>query len=81
MSDIWNEEDDKTLDELLEIFEKEDNQETKPEEVKEAKDAIQELQKQMENTQTNATDPEVNLGAFAKTQEDNNPFKQLAKEE
>lgn len=41
-------------------------QETKPEEVKEAKDAIQELQKQMENTQTNEKDPDVQLGAFAK---------------
>ena len=38
-------------------------QETTPEE---AKDAMQELKKQMEDVQTNESDPEVQLGAFAK---------------
>ena len=41
-------------------------QEAKPEDIKEAKDAMENLQKQMENTQTNEKDPEVQLGAFAK---------------
>lgn len=44
-------------------------QETKPEEVQ---DAMQELQKQMENTQTNQNDPEVQLGAFAKLAKEEN---------
>ena len=35
----------------------------------------------IKNVETNTKDPEVNLGAFAKTQEDDNPFKRLAKEE
>lgn len=44
-------------------------QETKPEEVQ---DAMQELQKQMENTQTNQNDPEVQLGAFARLAKEEN---------
>lgn len=44
-------------------------QETKPEEVK---DAMQELQKQMENVQTNENDPEVQLGAFARLAKEEN---------
>ena len=38
-------------------------QETNPEQVEEA---AKELQKQLETVQTNANDPEVQLGAFAK---------------
>lgn len=51
MSDIWNEEDDKTLYELLEIFEKEDNQETKPEEEQKSETT----QEQEENTKEENT--------------------------
>lgn len=55
MSDIWNEEDDKTLDELLEIFEKEDNQETKPEEEQKS-ETTQEQEENTKEENTNETE-------------------------
>ena len=56
MSDIWNEEDDKTLDELLEIFEKEDNQETETVAENTTVETIQEQEENTKEENTNETE-------------------------
>lgn len=56
MSDIWNEEDDKTLDELLEIFDKEDNQETETVAENTTVETIQEQEENTKEENTNETE-------------------------
>lgn len=70
MSDIWNEEDDKTLDELLEIFDKEDNQtETVAENT--TVETIQEQEQEQDKEDTNATEQQSDNSQPNNTEVDN----------
>lgn len=78
MSDIWNEEDDKTLDELLEIFEKEDNQETKTEEEQKS-ETTQEQEENTKEENTNETEQQSDNSQPNNTEVDNSKDIELEK--